>query len=210
MEDKSNNQDIAKEKPVADLKKNSSNFITKAEKLIHFYYMIALVLVVILLAGGALLLLNIYSDNDISIQLEQRSAALRDKQDEVTKLRQVKSDYERLEESAQKILEILPEDQAQANLILDLEALAQRHNLVLNNLNIAEPKQTITSDKKNKQQVSSLILTVNLTGGDYFVMKSFLADLEKNVRIMDIQSLVYTPGTNSYDLTLATYYLKPE
>lgn len=186
-----------------------SGFLNFAEKVIHLYYLIAVVLVVVVLALGVLLMITVYSNNDISSQMLTRQTMLTAKQAELSKLKASKTDYEELEKSAQKFFEALPEEAAIPSLILQLESLAGKNNLTMNNINIAEDKVALESNPtKAKSVVKKLTLTTDLAGGDYFTLKNYLADIEKNVRIMDIKSLVYSPTSHGYALTINCYYLQ--
>ncbi len=194
---------------VNDVKVNRSSFLVFAERLIHLYYLVAVVVVVLFLAIGSLIMIMVYSGNDISEMLLKKQESLTAKQAELEKLKAMKTNYEQLEQSSQKILEVLPEDKNLPEIILQLEELARKNNLTMTNINIAEDKQTTANEQKtNKLNVKKVVLTTNLTGGDYFTLKSYLMDVEKNVRLLDIQSLAYSPITNSYDLMLGSYYLE--
>jgi Tfp pilus assembly protein PilO len=186
-----------------------SGFLVFAEKLINLYYLVTVILVVLLLAVGAMLMVMVYSNDDISTMVTQRAEVLASKQSELAKLQAMKTDYDNLEKSAQRILEVLPEGKNLPEIIVQLEELAKKNNLTMTNINIAEDKTVIEPNQKvNKTEVKKVILTTSLTGGDYFTLKDYLVDIEKNVRLLDIQSLAYSPVSNSYDLMLNTYYLE--
>ena len=186
-----------------------SGFLAFAEKFINLYYLVTVILVVLLLATGAMLMVVVYSNDDISTMVTQREEVLASKKSELAKLQAMKTDYDNLEKSAQRILEVLPEGKNLPEIIVQLEELAKKNNLTMTNINIAEDKTVIeVNSKANKSDVKKVILTTNLTGGDYFTLKSYLMDIEKNVRLLDIQSLAYSPVSNSYDLMLNTYYLE--
>ena len=208
FQDKKEINKIETAKP-GDSKIVRSGFLSFAEKLIHLYYLVAIIVVVILLAIGSLIMMVVYSGDDISAMVTKRQESLAGKQVELAKLTAMKTDYEQLEQSSQKILEVLPEDKNLPEIILQLEELAKKNNLTMTNINIAEDKPVAENNQNAKKvTIKKVILTTNLSGGDYFTLKNYLMDIEKNVRLLDIQSLAYSPVNNSYDLMLNTYYLE--
>ncbi|MEY4747223.1 MAG: hypothetical protein RLZZ416_272 [Candidatus Parcubacteria bacterium] len=134
-----------------------------------------------------------------------------------------------------RLQKLLPDHVDNVRLILDLDNLANRYGLSLQNVDISS---SAAQDKKSQtaigaigassQKYDSLTLTFS-TRGTYANFYQFLSDLESSLRIVDLASLSLTPESRSpvaapagkkgepvqtpepiyaYNITLRTYWLK--
>ena len=58
-------------------------------------------------------------------------------------------------------------------------------------------------------QLQKLTVNVELIGtlgNSYPEVKNFLSDLEKNLRIFDVNAVYFSPDSNTYSVNLFTYY----
>jgi len=55
--------------------------------------------------------------------------------------------------------------------------------------------------------ISMIEISLSVSSGPYDEFKNFLDKVEKNMRLMDIVSLSYSPSGESYGLTLRSYYM---
>lgn len=115
---------------------------------------------------------------------------------------------------------MLPDHVDNIGLILDLDSLASRYGMALENVDItaadtaAAQSRTIGVVGASSKKYDSLTLRFS-TYGTYDNFRSFLTDLEHSLRIVDLSSLTITQqGASSgapsykYDITIKTYWLK--
>ncbi|MCE9541620.1 type 4a pilus biogenesis protein PilO [Candidatus Kaiserbacteria bacterium] len=122
-----------------------------------------------------------------------------------------------------RLQKLLPDHVDNVRLILDLDNMAGRHGMALQNVAISAPQTESTSKtaassiSSSKQRYDSLTLKFS-TAGSYDTFQQFLLDLETSLRIVDLISLRLTrvssadsKDTNpsyTYDITIRTYWLK--
>lgn len=123
------------------------------------------------------------------------------------------SDVERLQK-------LLPDHVDNVRLILDLDSLAGRYGLGLQNVEVSTSdsggsKSAIGVIGTSNQKYESLTLTF-ATLGTYEAFTRFLSDLETSLRIVDLAALSITSASSgesrepiySFKITLRTYWLK--
>lgn len=116
----------------------------------------------------------------------------------------------------QKIDSALPEGSRSADFLVLLEALAQKNKVVMRQVNLSEPTSqagglprpggTVSLPSSNTFRELPIVLNV---GGSYESFKSFLRDLEKNLRVVDIQNISFSgSGINQFEFSVRgkTYY----
>jgi len=124
-------------------------------------------------------------------------------------------------EDLDRLQKLLPDHVDNVRLILDLDNLAARHDMALQNVVISEPASesggttVIGSIGAGHRRFDSLTLKFT-TRGSYEDFSAFLSDLEASLRIVNVVSLSLTrESTNAtgsltyrYDITIRTYWLK--
>ncbi|MDB5238553.1 MAG: hypothetical protein JWM46_823 [Candidatus Kaiserbacteria bacterium] len=114
-----------------------------------------------------------------------------------------------------RLQKLLPDHVDNVRLILDMDNLAQKHGMAMQNVSVsASPSSSgqtaVGTISASKQKYDSL--TIKFTAvGSYDTFRQFLADLQSSLRIVDLVALDLTPagtGRYSYDITLRTYWLK--
>lgn len=122
------------------------------------------------------------------------------------------ANYQKINQAdVEKLKQILPEEKDIAGLFIQLQALAEKNNLLLAGVSIndsAEDKGTSSKIGKIKR----LSLSLNLVGGkgkegDYNKIKEFLASLESNLRLFDVDAVFFSPDSPAYSVNIFTYYL---
>ena len=120
-----------------------------------------------------------------------------------------------------RLQKLLPDHVDNVRLILDIDSLAGKHGMTLQNVAVsstaAGQDQTAGgSVGSSKQKYDSLTLKFT-TQGSYETFRQFLADLDASLRIVDLISLsIARAGVSptgggqlyTYDITLRTYWLK--
>ncbi len=123
----------------------------------------------------------------------------------------------------ERLQKLLPDHVDNVRLILDLDNLAGRHGLALQNVAVSAPQtasdaQTAAgSISSSKQRYDSLTLKFT-TVASYETFLQLLADLESSLRIVDLVALRLSPVQEggparagdlyTYDITIRTYWLK--
>lgn len=126
-------------------------------------------------------------------------------------------------QSLDRLQKLLPDHVDNIALILDLDSIARRYSLALQNVDVsAAPAKTQTSQTvsatigSSNQIYDSLTLTFS-TQGTYANFQQFMIDLESSLRIVDLSSLTLarsgaTGGKGetvyTFNITLRTYWLK--
>ncbi|MBI4215297.1 MAG: hypothetical protein HY602_01065, partial [Parcubacteria group bacterium] len=67
---------------------------------------------------------------------------------------------------------------------------------------ISKPLLTREASVKPK----GLQISISVSGGNYNAIKSFLADIENSLRVMDILSFGYAPKLSEYKISIRTYF----
>ena len=138
------------------------------------------------------------------------------------KLQNTQLEFEKFadNENIQKLSQVLPTKKEVADLFIQFESLTKKANFTLLNLSVSEDLSVQSSSANNKsarnqadqtmQDVKSLRVQINVSGGGYNSLKGFLDLLETHVRLFDINSLTFTPniiGQTNYNLVITTYYI---
>jgi Tfp pilus assembly protein PilO len=121
------------------------------------------------------------------------------------------------------ISKILPDAIDVVRLILDVDALAGKHNLVIRSFDVPQIENSETSNSKSAQEVGevnenvgSAVITIECAG-KYTDLKNFLSEIETSMALMDVVELqvetvdLSQPGAvreNMYTLGLQAYWLK--
>lgn len=119
----------------------------------------------------------------------------------------------------ERLQKLLPDHVDNVRLVLDLDSLASRHGLALQNVVISNPTTgrenggAIAAVGESLQKYDSLTLKF-ATQGTYPNFKAFLQDIETSLRVVDLVELRLTRESSQgepqyrYDITIKTYWLK--
>lgn len=121
-----------------------------------------------------------------------------------------------------RLHKLLPDHVDNVRLVLDIDSLASRHGMALQNVTLSNPtdatqqKGAIKTISGNREKYNSLTLKF-ATHGTYKNFKEFMVDLERSLRIVDLVTLSLEEASDNiagqepryrYDITLRTYWLK--
>jgi hypothetical protein len=123
----------------------------------------------------------------------------------------------------QRIAKMLPEDDNYVALLPHIEYLVLRKGYALQSVQVNRIESADTLEKAPDQpggkgdasmRVNELIknhigimkINFSATGANYDGFKSLLADLENNLRLMDVEVLSYDPTSKSSQFTITAYY----
>lgn len=207
-------------------KEKKFNLRAKLNKiLIRYYIWWAVILVLILFSLSWLLLLGPQYDLiqrsgilqliSLQEQLSEREAYLAD-------LKIMKLEYNELDWREVRNLDlIIPKEDELTALFWQIEELANNNGVELVGLNLniekdSEVQQQISGvteepEDQTPAQIKKLGMTATFnSGSQYQDLKKLLIALENNLQILNIKSLTYVKGGESYALSMETYYLAAE
>lgn len=111
-----------------------------------------------------------------------------------------------------KLSRVLPDNVDNIRLVIDINHIAARHNLSLKGVQLGALSNSRSTPNAlasgaSGDAVGSVTIGFSVTAS-YDTMIAFLQDLERSLRIIDIQSLSFSAGdTTDYSLTIRTYWL---
>jgi Tfp pilus assembly protein PilO len=120
--------------------------------------------------------------------------------------------------SIDRLQKLLPDHVDNIRLILDLDSLAAKHSIAIQNVSVSSADSaqvqstTLGSVSAAKQSYDSLTMKFT-TQASYSTFEQFLTDLEESLRIVDLESLSIAradsgQGLYTFNITLRTYWLK--
>lgn len=117
-------------------------------------------------------------------------------------------------EDNERLLNILPDNVDNIHLIIDINSIAARRNLslknvALGNLSDSATKRAALAVGASGSAVGSVELGFSVSAS-YDNMLAFMHDLERSLRVMDIESMSFTAGEkdlDDYEFKIRTYWL---
>ncbi|PIS42025.1 MAG: hypothetical protein COT24_05715 [Candidatus Kerfeldbacteria bacterium CG08_land_8_20_14_0_20_40_16] len=194
----------------------------------YFRFILNGVIILLLFISFYFILWPKYSEinDEGSLDYESKVELLESRNQELAQLQDLEVKFNQIT-SAEivKLEKILPSGKDFSDIFVQMENLAKESGLKLSRVSITEGglvevatdtgKNSTTSKSKTSSNTGKEIGAVNISlsvEGDntYPALKIFLDNIEDNMRIVDIDSLSYTPPTgesSSYTVNLKTYYL---
>lgn len=111
-----------------------------------------------------------------------------DKQELVAKIRNLEEQYAQVGDTTTKVAQIIPQTPDIPNLLAEIPELALQHGLTMNNIGFSVREGEVGQLVPAGQSFRTLDANIDLTGS-FEAFKIFLKALEKELRIMDVQSL---------------------
>ena len=203
------------------------NQVSKANLVLNrnllFIRIIAFVAVIAIGTAFFILPKLIKNNEDRQGELKNKSEKLADLENYVTSLQALSSAEENFGQSQsanlQLLSQVLPPVKDLANLIAQMEAITRVSGFTLNSLSITENgvDQSAAADASEDGTsapepaggtLRSLNINLSLSGGGYDTFKDLLENLERHIRLLDVNSISFSnpDETGSYTLTLTTYY----
>jgi len=108
------------------------------------------------------------------------------------------SQYNKIpQENLTRLNKILPVKTESMKFILEMESIVQKNGMTLKNIDIKENEKGETSEKVNFGAETKSWETVPFSlklSGSYKSFYSFLKDIEKNLRLTDINAITFSAG----------------
>lgn len=194
----------------------------------YFYYFVVMELVIIFGAGYWWLLkpkMQTVFGNQAKINLQDKT-----KQAEITRLdaainelMQIKNSYLNLSAAdADRIKQMLPNQSEERDLMTQINKIVAANGMLLKAINLEDSRtdnaartgRGITSDasaKGGEEDIAStkseaVAISLEMGGVSYPALKSLLAGLESNLRLIDATDIKYSPRDESAILVVKAYY----
>lgn len=106
-----------------------------------------------------------------------------------------------------KINGILPDEYAKERLFGELEDILLQKGLVLDSLKLSKSGEDDGVSSQD-QSVGVIKAEMSLSSIDYVALKNLLPLLEKQLRLIDVEELSFSPSEETLSLVFYTYYLK--
>lgn len=179
-----------------------------------YYVVIVILLVLFTLTLGYFFIIK---DRVVEIQevglvdLQSSIDALSGREDTLFKLEQLYEKYSRItEDQTLQLSYVLPQQSEIPYLVIEIKNFIKENGLLLNSIDVGSLKSSrisAESTESDNSYVKELKISLNINGVDsYFKLKDFLDNLSTNLPLLELTSLVYSPGTDVYSLNLTTYY----
>lgn len=111
----------------------------------------------------------------------------------------------------ESLLKMLPDNIDNVRLIIDIDEMARDHNLPIGGFRAETVTESSNVIGAARQEYGTLNLSFSLSA-NYNAFLSFMKDLERSLRILDITAIQFASSDSSsvydYSVTIRTYWLK--
>ena len=157
------------------------------------------------------------SVKDLQAQVDSLSEALNKSGIILEKRTELQTQYNNFDKKdISGINKLLPDNVDNVQLVLDMNGVARNHGMILRNIKIQDQNNGSSAQGgqttlgPNNSPVGSISLSFDVTG-DYQSFTTFLKDLERSLRIVDITGISFKSndkGVYDYVVNVKTYWLK--
>ena len=184
-----------------------------------FRILTPIILIVVSILVGFLYIKPLYLDSMSSLEHKRDVDDSLQKNKEIQKIaKRLSADISSITQSDfDKLKVILPNSVDEIRLLNDFNTIALRHGITLNNLRVGEKTNSNISAKKDKPIVNVLSVDFSATSFSYNTFKLFLEDIERSMKLMDINSISFSvidadatnpSGSYSYGVSFNTYWIE--
>lgn len=117
-------------------------------------------------------------------------------------------------DNLERLARILPDNVDNVRLILELDNIASQYGMTLQSVSVEESggeDETIAQAQSREYDTINVSFTV---AAEYQDFLRFIHDLERNVRLVDLNSMQFAAESNvgvpTYDVSVTTYWLSDE
>lgn len=98
---------------------------------------------------------------------------------------------------------MIPSTPESGKIIVQFEELSAKHGLLLRNINVARKEKSQARTIGQQQTPYEMIPLTFVVSGSYGSFRSFLTDLEKSLRIVDVNLIGFSAGNlDSYEFSI--------
>ncbi|MAG28580.1 hypothetical protein CL632_00320 [bacterium] len=110
---------------------------------------------------------------------------------------------------------MIPSSPLTPQILTSIEDIARTSGVIIEGIDFVVPdEQLIKPDEELSyilpQGISVVEVSLAVASSPYDTLKIFLSNLEKNIRLMDVSSITYTPVGTNYTIILRAYYLSEQ
>lgn len=174
----------------------------------RFYKLITALLVILIVVGAYFFILEPKynkSGQENVINLDSAKDELLKRQQHFEQLQILVKNYNQISpDEIARIKMILPRNKDIPGLFVQFQELAAKNNILLTSIDFNDTPLIDNSDGVKEISINIELLSVG--GNAYQEVKKFIASVETNLRLFDIESVFFTPDSKSYSLTIIAYY----
>jgi hypothetical protein len=203
-------------------KTESNKLFTKQfNKFLSDYYnwIVGCTVILVLIAGFFSLLLPKYQQtvDYLSATNQQNVLDYSSKQAELNKVQQLIASYNAIDKKyIDKVNSIAPAVQNKEELFSQVNYLVSVNQLSLNSISLSisdgyanDNLLPITpAEQPISDGLQTVAIDISVSGTNYESFKNFLSSIENNLRLMDVQSVIFDPNGQTTNLIINTYYSK--
>ncbi|MCK5358804.1 MAG: hypothetical protein KAJ48_10445 [Elusimicrobiales bacterium] len=180
-----------------------------------FFNLIAVIVVVLILAVGFLYILrpkynNIVKGIQLTIEEKENDKVVMERY--ITRLKSYQESYNSISVSDKEAInKMIPEEYDQEELFAYMDNLAKHIGITLNAASINEDKKkrnTLVLKESEERAIQEIEMSLGFSGVDYRSLKQVLSAFENSLRLIDVQTIAFSPDDNSLAVELTTYYIK--
>lgn len=175
-------------------------FIENFSRYFSLSLIISLIVLIVFVAAMYFVMIS-----PVMKQMDLDKAEYSQKASLVSKYNNLGKQLDDIEAATENFDEMLPQKKDLSKVLVKLEKMAMKYELVFNSIN--NMSTDIMVKESEGEVVKKQKYEIVLSSGDYYTLKNYLKDIENNMRIMDIRSLVYSPDINMFFLNFEIYYL---
>lgn len=179
----------------------------------NYFNIIMVLVVIIVLAIAYFIVIQPKYDatmTAISANIEQQQKLYLDQQKKLDNLKTVSDLYKKIPlADLKKFNGVLPDNYVRERLFGELEEIITQNGFILNSVSISQEVKKAPTDEGAagaSVKIGKINIQLSLSVIDYTGFKNLLRLLENNLRLFDITNLSFSPGGNTAELTLTTYY----
>ena len=203
----------------ADISRKTSLRQTINVFLSRYFRYLSIIIALLVMAGAYFYLLK-PKYNKILLEIDNtkntQEAEREDLDQYYNKLLDYIAEYKKIKKAdIEKISKLAPMDADYGKLFTDFEAIIKEQGFILNSLSINPDVKAVKNKASGKEKSSVLPsvigrikISADISGVDYESLKHLLGVIENNLRLMDVNSLNWSPDNASANLEITTYYLK--
>lgn len=169
---------------------------------------IVVITIVVAVAGFYFGNMQYQSAMEAKKDLNNAQADLENKQSELSDLKTLNEKLTNMRVEIDDVKKVVPQGPDIPELLVNLEAIASRSLMTFNSVTVSEAGRSTSAAEGTAVSptgVQNLSISVSVTG-EYNNLKVYLDSLEKNIRLLDVQS-VSMGSEGSYNLTMNAYYV---
>ncbi|MBN2884703.1 hypothetical protein JXE04_02145 [Patescibacteria group bacterium] len=195
-------------------KNKASDFNTTLSA--NFNLIIVFVVLFLLFVSYLTIIRPKFKDTLVAIKnnIDQQEKLYQNQRQKLVNLQAAVALYQKIgAENIEKVNGILPDEYAKEKLFGELEDLLSQKGLMLNSLRLSKDSEgeddgPLVSRDAGLKNVGVIRAEMSLSSVDYVALKNLLPLLEKQLQLIDIESLDFSPSEKTVNLVCYTYYFK--